>query len=129
MDQITHDVRRSTWQSVIRQCQERPEHTTVKQWCLENGVHEKAYYYWLRKFRKEAAQQMPVPTTVQKPSPVTFAEIPFASSCDAYTKAGADATLPVHPTAVLRHKELTIAVTNDISDSLLSRIIREVSHA
>lgn len=129
MDQITHDVRRATWHSIIKQCQERPEHTTVKQWCLENGVREKAYYYWLRKFRKEAAQQMPVPTTAQNPSPVTFAEIPFVSSCDAYTKAGADATFPVHPTAVLRHKELTIAVTNDISDSLLSRIIREVSHA
>lgn len=72
---------------------------------------------------------MPVPATAQNPSPVTFAEIPFAGSCDAYTKAGADATFPVHPTAVLRHKELTIAVTNDISDSLLSGIIREVSHA
>lgn len=129
MDQITHDVRRATWHNVIKQCQKRPEHTTIKQWCLDNDISEKSYYYWLRKFRKEAAQQMPVPTTVQNPSPVTFAEIPFVSSCDTYTKAGADATLPVHPTAVLRHKDLTIAVTNDISDSLLSRIIREVSHA
>lgn len=130
MDQITHDVRRATWHNVIKQCQERPEHTTVKQWCIDNDISEKSYYYWLRKFRKEAAQQMPVPATAQKPSPVTFAEIPFASSSNVCTtKAGADATLPVHPTAVLKHKELTIAVTNDISDSLLSRIIREVSHA
>lgn len=129
MDQITHDVRRATWHNIIKQCQKRSKHTTIKQWCLDNGISEKSYYYWLRKFRKEVAQQMPVPTTVQKPSPVKFAEIPFASSCDAYTKAGADATLPVHPTAVLRHKKLTIAVTNDISDSLRSRIIREVFHA
>lgn len=34
MDQITHDVRRATWHNVIKQCQERHEHTTVKQWCL-----------------------------------------------------------------------------------------------
>ena len=129
MDQITHDVRRATWQSVIKQCQERPEHTTVKQWCLENGVHEKAYYYWLRKFRKEAAQQMSVPAATPNPSPVTFAELPFVSNSDTYTKTVSDAALPVHPTAVLKHKDLTIAVTNDISDSLLLRIIREVSHA
>lgn len=129
MNQITHYVRLSTWQSVIKQCQERPEHTTVKQWCLGNDISEKAYYYWLRKFHKEAAQQMPVPVAASNPSPVTFTEIPFANSSDACTKIGADAALMVHPTAILRHKELTIAVTNDISDSLLSRIIREVSHA
>ena len=90
MYQITHDVRRATWHNIIKQCQERPEHTTVKQWCFDNDISEKSYYYWLRKFRKEAAQQM---------------------------------TVPVHPTAFLKHKNLTIAVTNDISDSLLSRIL------
>lgn len=129
MDQITHDVRRATWQSIIKQCQERPEHTTVKQWCLENGIREKSYYYWLRKFRKEAAEQMLVPAAVTKPSPVTFAEIPFTCSSDSCTKTVSDAVLPVHSTAVLKYRELTIAVTNDISDLLLSRIIREVSHA
>jgi hypothetical protein len=129
MDQITHDVRRATWQSIIKQCQERPGHTTVKRWCLENGIREKSYYYWLRKFRKEAAEQMPVPAAVTNPSPVTFAEIPFTCSLDSSTKTVSDAVLPVHPTAILKYRELTIAVTNDISDLLLSRIIREVSHA
>lgn len=129
MDQTTHDARRAIWQNIIRQCQERPVHTTVKQWCAENDIGEKAYYYWLRKFRKEAAQQMPVPVTASNPSPVTFAEIPFVSNSDTCLRPGADAALSVRPTAVLKHKELTIAVTNDISDSLLSGIIREVSHA
>ena len=27
---------------------------TVKQWLADNGIKEKSYYYWLRKFRKEA---------------------------------------------------------------------------
>lgn len=72
---------------------------------------------------------MSVPAAAPKPSPVTFAEIPFAGNSDTYTKTVSDAALPVHPTAVLKHKNLTIAVTNDISDSLLSGIIREVSHA
>lgn len=39
MDQITHDVRRATWHNVIKQCQERPEHTTVKQWCIDNDIN------------------------------------------------------------------------------------------
>lgn len=120
MNQTTHDVRHATWQSIIKQCQEHPKHTTVKQWCLENDIHEKSYYYWLRKFRKEAAEQMPVPAVASNPSPVTFAKIPFTCSSDSCTKTVSDAVLPIHPTAVLKYRELTIAVTNDISNLLLS---------
>lgn len=40
-----------TW---ITQYQNRPEGTTAKQWLSDNGIKEKAYHYWLRKFRKQA---------------------------------------------------------------------------
>ena len=52
MDQTTHNVRRANWLTIITQCQERPEGISVKQWLSDNGVKEKAHYYWLRKFRK-----------------------------------------------------------------------------
>lgn len=61
MDQTTHNVRRPNWLTTITQCQERPEGISVKQWLSDNGVKEKAYYYWLRKFRKEAYAQMHPP--------------------------------------------------------------------
>ena len=32
MDQLTHNVRRSNWINIIRQCQDRPAGTTAKQW-------------------------------------------------------------------------------------------------
>ena len=55
MDQSTHEVRRKQWLSIITECQARPEgSTTVREWLSENNIKEKAYYYWLRKFRKEA---------------------------------------------------------------------------
>ncbi len=47
MDQITHDVRRNSWLNIIQQCQARPEYITVKQWLIDNGIKDKAYYYWL----------------------------------------------------------------------------------
>ena len=49
MDQLTHNVRRSNWINIIRQCQDRPAGTTAKQWLAENDISEKSYYYWLRK--------------------------------------------------------------------------------
>ena len=54
MDQSTHDIRRTNWLNIVNQCQERPANVSVRQWLADNGIKEKAYYYWLRKFRKEA---------------------------------------------------------------------------
>lgn len=65
MDQSTHDVRRANWLNIVNQCQERPVDVSVRQWLADNGIKEKAYYYWLRKFRKEAYDQMQVPTVAQ----------------------------------------------------------------
>ena len=78
MDQITHDIRRANWLNLIQQ---RPASTTVKQWCLDNGIREKSYYYWQRKFRKEMAGQMEVPSAIPKNEAVAFTEVPF--SCTA----------------------------------------------
>ena len=40
MDQLTHNVRRSNWINIIRQCQDRPAGTTAKQWLAENDISE-----------------------------------------------------------------------------------------
>jgi len=125
MDQSTHNVRRGNWLNIINECQNRPATVSVKKWLAENGVKEKAYYYWLRKFRKEAYEQMQVPAVSKACSEVAFAEIkcpedsnflPFVSATE-------------RPAITIRHKALSIEISNDISEELLSRIIREVSHA
>lgn len=64
MDRITHDIRRSNWLEILNRSQQRPVHTTIKQWCLDNGISEKSYYYWQRKFRQEAAGQVSVNTKI-----------------------------------------------------------------
>lgn len=63
MNQITHNVRCTQWLEIVTQFQKRSEETTVKQWLSDNGIKEKAYYYWLRKFRKQSYAQMHLPST------------------------------------------------------------------
>ena len=76
MDQTTHNVRRANWLAIITQCQERAEGISVKQWLSDNGVKEKAYYYWLQKFRKEAYAQMQSPGSKENPgNEIAFTEI------------------------------------------------------
>ena len=76
MDQSAHDVRRTNWLNIVNQCQNRPSDMSVKQWLAENDIKEKAYYYWLRKFRKEVYDQMQLPAVTAK-AEVAFAEIPM----------------------------------------------------
>lgn len=127
MDQTTHDVRRANWLNIITQCQERQEGVTVKQWLSDNGVKEKAYYYWLRKFRKEAYEQMQPMVAKEHPgTDIPFAEMTFpekaAPECTALTAESGD-----NPVAVIRYNGVTISISGDISDRLLSKILGEVS--
>ncbi len=129
MDQITHTVRNSKWKDIILQCQNRPAGKSVKQWMAENQINEKSYYYWQRKFRKEAFEQMnhsSILPTVQETSKVSFAEIRIPEP-----KKSVSDIIPetLKPTAVIKTAKMTIALSNDIADDLLSRILREVSRA
>ncbi len=123
MDQTTHNVRRANWLAIITQCQERPEGISVKQWLSDNGVKEKAYYYWLRKFRKEAYEQMQPPVANENSgNEIAFTEISIPAKT-------ALAESYENPVAVIRYNGVSIGISNEISDSLLSRILREMSHA
>lgn len=132
MDQITHNVRSAQWLEIVTQCQNRPEGTTVKQWLSDNGIKEKAYYYWLRKFRKQAYAQMHLSSTeVSVGSDISFAEVSIPDQRPTgIPKATEETTVEaIRPVAVIKNADITIALTNEVSDSLLSRILREVAHA
>ena len=130
MDGCTHSVRAQYWEKVIEACHQRPAGQSAKAWMEENEVCEQSYYYWQRRLRQKMYQQLQsvntkVPTVVEH-SEISFAEIPFQQENFMGTKECEKCNTPA---AILRTGILTIAITNDISDDLLARIIREVSHA
>lgn len=130
MDQITHTVRNSKWKDIILQCQNRPAEMSARQWMTENQISEKSYYYWQRKFRKDAYEHISISPAVlpviQGNSEVSFAEIRIPEP-----KKSVSDIIPetIKPTAVIKTATMTIALSNDIADNLLSRILLEVSHA
>ena len=132
MDQITHNVRGAQWLENVTQCQNRSEGITVKQWLSDNGIKEKAYYYWLRKFRKQAyAKMQPPSTVVSAENDISFEEVSIPDRRPTgIPKVTEETTVEaIRPVAVIKNADITIALTNEVSDSLLSRILREVSHA
>lgn len=133
MDTSTHEVRLANWKAVIKQCQSRPEGQTIAEWCAQNNVNENQYYYWQRRIRREAFLEMSpaLPACGLQETAVTFAEIPLLSD-DRTTEAAHAAPDLFHefrPEAVIRRGDVMIGLKNSISDRLLGRILKEMSHA
>lgn len=125
MNQITHDVRRTQWLNIINACQNRSEGTTVKTWLAENGIKNKAYYYWLRKFRKEAYAQIESSSDRQLPDAgVSFAELSIPEA-----DQNNDFQLSFNPDAVIKSGNCVIALSNSISASLLKGIMEGLNNA
>lgn len=130
MDQCTKEVRKQQWKNIISQCQSRPKGQTAKEWLKENGICEQTYYLWQRRIRQEAFDEMQQPQNalpaVSRNDEVAFAEFPMPSRI---APNAALANELVNPAAVIRTPVITIAVTADIPEHLLTTILREVSHA
>lgn len=129
MDQCTHEVRAEYWKGIIQACGQRPAGQTAKSWMDENGICEQSYYHWQRKFRQQAYEQMKenaaaVPAVTPN-ADITFVEIP----CIQVTQSDPQIKDNNPYVALIQTASAKIGITNDISDSVLSRILREVAHA
>ena len=130
MDSCTKEVRLQYWKNIILQCQARPAGQSAKQWLKDNGICEQTYYFWQKRIRQDTFAQMnlskdlPVQTET---TAVSFAEIPIpVSNCNPVPE---DSPALSKPVAVLKADRFLIAFSNDISEALLSGILREVLHA
>ena len=131
MDQCTHEVRAEYWKRIIQACGQRPAGQSAKKWMDENGICEQNYYHWQRKFRQQAYDQMKekemLPSVTEK-AEVSFAEIPYSPAVGRGDIPGVSEGGRT-PAAVIRTSAMSIEISNQISESLLSRILREVSNA
>ena len=127
MDQCTHEVRAEYWRKIIQACGQRPAGQSAKRWMDENGIREQSYYHWQRRFRQQTYAEMKenvsVPATTEK-AELDFVEIPCTAVPETNIRPIAN-----EPAAVIRTALFQIEISNSISDTLLSRILREVSHA
>ena len=121
MDSLTHNVRRANWLNIINQCQERPANVTVRQWLKDNDINEKSYYYWMRKFRKESYDQMQIPAVTEKPTEISFVEF-AAPASEKVASLHESTNSPT--TAIIRHGAVTLVISNDISEDVLSLFLK-----
>lgn len=121
MDLTTQQIRLGQWAEIIKECNESP--LTNREWCIQNGINEKQYYYWQRKVRNAVVQQIQETTTT---SSVTFAELPMAKTD---TLNETESTILEATTIRLHKGEFCIELTNQADDKLLTFIRELMLHA
>ena len=75
MDKVSiakRQFRIEEWRKRITECQ--ASGIAVTHWCKQNGYCEQTYYKYLKKFREEVMDNLPVPITEQ-PKPVSFKKL------------------------------------------------------
>ena len=103
MDQIAivkERVRREEWTEQVRQCRESG--LTVSEWCKQNSINPKTYYYHLRKIRKEICEQIPVHVMIVS---------------------------EVCPTVKITIADVVAEIPEDISEQTITSVIRAIRHA
>lgn len=128
MDQCTHEVRTEYWKEIILNCRQRPAGQSAKNWLDEHGISEQSYYYWQRKFRQETCGLMKgtdiTAPAVSEKTDVSFVEMPHIPLNYTGHKEANNQTA-----AVIHTPDMSIEISNTISESVLEVILREVGHA
>lgn len=119
MDKLTvasHEAKLALWTERIREC--KASGLTVKEWCRQNGLGDKSYYYWMRKIKKEAfevLQEQPVlPTPVMQEQAV-FSEIRLPQQ-----------TISEGTAAILHIKEVRIEIQNGACAQTIQSLLASV---
>ena len=64
--QVRNEYRKQQWAQIIRDCQSSG--LSNKEYCRQQGISEKSYYYWPRKLRSAAAEGIPQIVEVEPPA-------------------------------------------------------------
>ncbi|MEG0470348.1 MAG: hypothetical protein RR562_10610 [Longicatena sp.] len=72
VQKVSNEVRMRKWMTIIDECVK--SELPVRTWCNQNNISEQSYYYWLKKIRTQAVQEI-------TSSQVSFSPIPIQEVC------------------------------------------------
>lgn len=116
------------WLNVIHEC--RASGLTNQDWCEQNGISLKSYYYWIAKFRKLALEELPrkeyasaLPTLATQNLPTStseaFVEVSAVSADTELANVSA-------PAAILKTGSISIELFDNASESFLRILLKAV---
>jgi putative transposase len=122
MDKITHKMRCEQWSKIVNDCLASGMKKT--EWCRQNGISDKAFFYWQRILRQEAYIEAPAKvkslpdiaeTKVSRVDETAFVELKQPIHSETVNSV-------FEPDVIIRAGNLTIEISNHASETLLGRI-------
>ena len=110
--ELSTNYQMQRWIDIIRDC--KASNLTVAQYCELNGLSRPSYYYWFAKIREAALE---VQQTVDEPR---FVELSAPTSETTVVAPSTAATIKVGTAS--------IEISESVSDEMLLRILKAVSH-
>ena len=123
MDKTTHEIRLQQWYEIIQE--QLASGKSKREWCQENEVPEKQFFYWQRRVRKELydSQEHALEPVKANNIGARFIEVPIAKN------AGAAVSDNFHPDAVICIGSITVGISGNIKEELLMSIGKMIHHA
>ena len=116
--EATKAYRLNQWTQVIREC--RSSGQKVKDWCNDNDVDPKKYYYWLTQVRKAAIQSLPATLSDSTIIPIQTAQPEFSSAVSAYSNENVAATISF--------ENIVIQLSNHASSELIVNTLKAIQN-
>lgn len=125
MDKTTHEVRLHQWSEMIQA--QLSSGKSKREWCRENGVSEKQFFYWQRQVRRELyeSQTGALVARVDTSGP-SLVELPIAQGYRSQTNQAAQG---FRPDAIISIGNVTVGVAENVSEALLMSIGKMIRHA
>lgn len=120
MDQSTHEIRVREWSQIIQDC--NASGLTKKEWCLQNHINEKSFYYWQRVIRRETLAACQLPVTANSSIETTFVELPSP-------KHSAPSSANNHSAVIRLDNGVSIEISESASAEFIRQLVGAVAYA
>jgi transposase-like protein len=112
---MTGEYRQAHWAGVMRERQESG--LSIKAYCEQVGIHENVYYYWQRKLREAACQQLIAVGNGSERIPTGWA------ICKAENELNENKTAEISGVEI-RIGKCEVKVTRGMDEEMLSTVLR-----
>ncbi len=118
MEGVTQAYRAKKWLEIMRQCAESG--MTKRDYCLEQCINEKTFYYWQRRLRDRLSSSLQGPQDADA-LPQAFVRVPFPANS---IGSGGSRTA-----AIARVGSMAIGIQETAGEAFLTKLLRAAGHA
>jgi putative transposase len=118
---VKHQYHLSKWMPIVQECNNSG--MTVKEWCLENKVSDKQFFYWQRRVRQELCTSLQIPEKEPKQRSTIFASLPIKGNHKETSQSYA-----FKPDLVISIGDYRLELANQTNPEILETILKVIHH-